>query len=558
MKDISTRAFIAIILAATIANTLPLFLVTLSGDAIMNYTQVVCYSKQLWQGILYPRWCMDANGGMGSPAPIFYFPFAFYVAALFYPLRYVGIGVDQQYIITIGLANLVTFMTCTLWMRKAASMRVAAFCAFIFLFTSYRVEITNGRQSFAELWCLAFLPLFFMQLHELLYEQKKRWPQMALTLTICFLCHPPVTLIGLMGAGLQTLWQPVRRWKNVLQLGLAALLTIMLTLFETLPIRMLAGELNPDMGGLNHWRQSWVNGFADSLRMVSERLGFFAGLVLALLIAFVIAVTFWRNKAKVQDAVIRHEAMGWVVVMAVAFIMMLSISDPVWNLIEVTVGIKTPWRMASLIMFGMVYVLAVSIRWIWKSNEKTRSGDQMVLALLFIILSFLYVGGVQETEDNMEIHKELVDAQFIVKYFSTKGTDRRYGNADTFFEAFIERPNRKQAEIVQGRGNVTITQWNAQGIGLDVSAQTPAKLRLEHFNFPIWHATLDGKPALINTEAEKGRMLIDIPTGTHELRLTTDYFSILPGYFHWVWLAFAAAATVLAFGFRTNKKRQSF
>lgn len=543
--------FVSFAVLAALLNVLPLFLMVESGDAVMNYAQVSCYSQQLWSGTLYPRWCMDANWGMGSPAPIYYFPLPYYISALFYPFRIFGIDVTQQYALSVMLANFITFITCTIWLRRIVGDRLALICAFIFLFTSYRAEISYGRQSYAELWCIAFLPLVFHYVAQIVYGQKKRWPQLSVVLILCMLCHPPATLIGLMAAGLQVLWAKRKIIANMLQLFSATALAFCFTSFMTLSIALLAGSLNAGRGGVSSWRTSWLNSFVDSSTALSKQPTFLFIMALSLLIAFIIATKFWRNRIKLPNDAVRHEAMGWVLIMAFGFIMMTSISQPVWFVVELVSQVKTPWRMMSLVMFGMVFLIAVSIKWVWNSKPKSQTGDRIAICVGFVFFSLLYLGGVKE--ENLSLFSDVIHGQPLTHYFNTKELDEQYSNMDRFYESFVDIPDRKQVAFVRGTGAANIVQWNQDGIVLDVNAKNQSTIRLEHLYFPIWKASLDGTALNIGVEKEKARMLFEVPAGNHQIQLHQDYFSMLPRWYHVVWVLMVGSSLIIALGFRKNK-----
>ena len=66
--------------------SLPVIIIGLSlqtHDAFFHTQWYATFSQQLFNGELYPRWMMDVNGGLGSPAYFFYPPMMSYTASLF-------------------------------------------------------------------------------------------------------------------------------------------------------------------------------------------------------------------------------------------------------------------------------------------------------------------------------------------------------------------------------------------------------------------------------------------------------------------------------------------
>ncbi len=514
--DISKQVLLVFALIAAFLNIIPLLLVVPAGDAIMNYMQVDCFSKQLWAGIFYPRWCMDANGGMGSPAPIFYFPLPFIIPALFAPLRTFGLTNEAQYLIGIYLANVTAFLCCKLWLSRIVSARTALFCSFLFLFGFYRAEMIS-RASYAEYWCVAFLPLLFYYVREACHARFKNWPKLTLVITICLFSHAPMTLIGLMAAGLYML---VFNWRALVELAVACMLAAVVAAFHYVPMLMLTHTLNDEMGGSAHWRRSWVNSFANQPQLYAEHTWALIGSCVGLITALFAFAVFYYQRADLPDNA-KREGACWVGIAAFALFMMFTVSSPLWQLIEIISGIATPWRMQALILFALIMVIAILAEYTWFQHHKTRAGDMALGALFFVFSSLFYAGGV--AEDNMDIQRRLIPSQYSLIYFSTHDIDKRYGKVDKFFADFIDRPNRRQAEWISGSGELKVEQWDVRGIIISGHADKAGTLRLEHFTYPIWQALLNEKQLPIKPEPITGRMLFEVPKGDFTLRLTQYY-----------------------------------
>ncbi|MDX2073673.1 MAG: hypothetical protein SFX19_04825 [Alphaproteobacteria bacterium] len=546
-------AMTVVSLAAAFLNLIPLLLVVPAGDAIMNIMQVDCFSKQLWQGIFYPRWCVDANGGMGSSGPIFYFPLPFYVTALFAPLQTFGLTVGAQYLIGIYLANVTAFICCTAWLSRIVSRRTAYFCAFLFLFGFYRAEMMS-RASYAEYWCVALLPLLFMYVREACHARFRNWPKLALVIAVCLFCHAPVTLIGLMAAGLFILLYGRGNRGALLELAIASLLAAMIALFHYLPMKLLVGTLNDQVGGPSHWRRSWVNSFVDMPQLYIDHGWALIGSGVGLVAALFILASVWRSRSSLpEDA--RREAVAWIAIAAFALGMMFSPSKPLWSVVEMISGIATPWRMQALVLLAMMCCFAMLAEHVWFQKPKTRTGDKLLCVLFFVFSSLFYAGGV--AKDSLDVHARLMPSQYTVIYFSTRDMDNRYKSADTFFHDFIDRPNRRQAEWVKGGGALKVEQWDARGLIISGHADKAGTLRLEHFYHPIWQATLAETPLPVAAEPVGGRMLLEIPQGNFRLQLTQHYLALMPDDFRWSWASCLLALAIIGWGFAPRNTGRS-
>src|SRR5689334_7905096 len=106
----SWKNIVVLALLSAALNTLPIIIFHVGGDLILYITQTKCFSEQLLSGILYPRWCMEANLGMGSPIPIFYFPLPFYLSSLFYPLRHIDPSLYLTFICSVFTVSAISFI----------------------------------------------------------------------------------------------------------------------------------------------------------------------------------------------------------------------------------------------------------------------------------------------------------------------------------------------------------------------------------------------------------------------------------------------------------------
>jgi len=548
MKLSPRTLVILLALAVSFVNVVPLLLVMPGGDVVLNYAQVDCFARQIWEGILYPRWCMEANGGMGSPAPIFYFPLPFYIPAFFAPLKTIGFTTVGLYLIGVYLANVTAFLCCVLWLRKIISLRFACFTAFIFILSFYRAEMM-ARASYAEYWCIAFLPLLFMLVREACHIRWRTWPKLALVITICMFCHAPATVIGLMAAGALILIYGRGNWRALVELGIGCALAAMAGLFHYLPMRTLIGTLNDAVGGNGHWQRSWVNSFIDQPQLYSEHTWVLIATGIGFATAAVIFAIFILKRGILPDDA-RREGICWIIIAGIAGFMMLSISKPAWVLVEMLTSITTPWRMQALVMFALVYCFGILSEYAWFKKPHQRTGDMVLTSMFFILSAMFYVGGVDPS--TIHIQKRLERSQIMIPYFSTRDMDKRYKEAGKFFEDIIDRPNREQAEWVMGTGALTLDQWDEHGIALHGNAVMNGTIRLEHFNYPIWQVSA---PFHIVSEPIKGRMLISIPKGDFKLRLTQDFSATMPPYYRYTFLLSALSLAIMTLGLWSLRRR---
>ena len=168
----------------------------------VHYSLIECFSRQVWEGNLYPRWCMEGNAGLGAPDFLFYFPAPYYIAALFYPFHFIGLSIENIYLCALFQVGAVTFITCRLWLSDMVDSKRALLASFFFLWLPYRLELVYYRSAYAELWQMALLPLLFLWLRRLATGRTKDWLTLAAIIALGLFTHVPTTLIALAAGGM--------------------------------------------------------------------------------------------------------------------------------------------------------------------------------------------------------------------------------------------------------------------------------------------------------------------------------------------------------------------
>jgi hypothetical protein len=525
----SRRVLLILAAAVGFLNILPLIIFPPQGDVVLSYVLIQCFGEQVWTGHWYPRWCMSANAGYGSPVPIFYFPVSFYITAIFFPLRFIGVEIMQIYLIGLWLLAAITFLTTFHWLKYYTLPGKAAICAFIFLFITYRLELVYFRTSYAEAWAMGLMPLLFIQIRKLINNEKSNWAALAFLIAFLLLTHASATIIGLMAAGLLVL---ALNPKKIIPLAIAFIFGFLSTWFHWHAAEMWLDTLHPLIGGVLHWKAGWVNNYADQI--FNDTVSFFAKWDLdnfnkladisvpSTVALFLFAIWFCMQR-KLKESPHCKEARTWLFIMFFALFMMISYSDIIWTIIERLAQIRTPWRMAMLIAFGFIALLAMASKLVWESLSRFKKHIAVFLLSMLILSGILLVNYKENLEkDRLDV---VIYTQNILSYFNTKWTDIKY-IAETrkeFYGNFVFNPPANKAHFTDGEGKAEISQWLYEGIHIHTERKKPGSLLVEHLYNPIWRATVNGILAELAPEKDEfGRMLVEVPAGTSDIELSID------------------------------------
>lgn len=495
-------------------------LLDLSTDALLHYTLISCFSEQFWQGDLYPRWCISANAGLGSPYMIIYYPLAYYIAALFWPLSWLGLSVAGLYIFLLWLCSAVTFVTAWLWLRGLAGERRALLAAFVYLWIPYRMEVMVSRSSYPELWLLALLPLFMLCVQQLAAQKKGAMGWLALTIAACLFTQVPTTLNMLFLGGIYIVLIRGRDWKTSLRYALSTLWAGVMAAIYLIPGVYYKQFLSDTMDFT--LQNMWVARHM-TLADFSERTWLMANFGLTILLLLTLAI---KLRGKIADLLIKKEAAVMFACAAIALFMLTPYSLPLWEWWRATGIPGLPWRMQAFIALACVYFTALYMRWLGEKRLKTWKGDYAA-AMLFMIMLCIPLNSMYSSEQKEVVARSL-DARLIAfeEHFP-KWTTAKSRMPETIVALNESGKDRPLAAISSGGGDIEKAAWEEGSFLLDVILKRKSTLTLQHYYYPIWQVMDAGKAVEITPDHE-GKITMTLEAGEHHVTTTRAIYQGTP------------------------------
>ena len=205
-------------------------------DAANHPVWLEGFYKQLAAGDSFPRWLMDANGGLGSPTFFFYGPLSFYLTSALMFVTGGVFGTGHILGLSCGIAGILSFAFAYRWLRGWVPARAALIGAVFYAVAPYHVFIDlYNRAAFGEYWAFVWPPLILWAADRLFEDRQAGLPLVAVSYSLLGFAHlPTMTLFSPLLAG-YILWRGRHSLRAAMQGIVAMVLGAALTAVFLIP-----------------------------------------------------------------------------------------------------------------------------------------------------------------------------------------------------------------------------------------------------------------------------------------------------------------------------------
>ncbi|WP_312516226.1 hypothetical protein [Massilia sp.] len=502
---------IPILLLASLCVMLPVWLIGLpfSGhDAPTHLRWQTLFAAQFWNGDLYPRWLVDINRGLGSPAFFIYPPLPHFVAALLAPLSD-GIAWTQQRLgISAALALFVGSTGAYLWLRELTRERVSALCgALVFLLSPYHLFLdTYHRAAYAELWAFAWAPFSLWAIHLIARNPARGVFVYSLATAALALSHapsclvlPPLYVIYAALLSYSSKRKDIFLWTCAASAAAIMIAAVYLATALTHQGNINDAALYTGFFEFDRWlllSGRWQGGELAISGITVVQFG-------ALFLLGALALRSARLDAGQRMLVIAAIA-GSVFLL----FMMTIVAAPVWKLIPAAQKIQFPWRLLTAQTMLLSLVAALYVLWARGAGDAPRGMLRRLalplLAALFAVNAGLTFLGKPAFERNPD-----PGGADVPEY--------RMGdiaNSSGLFE------QGSAIRTAAGEGSARLERLAPRHLRIHLDARTDVRLIVRQFYYPGWECA--GNPAgcavskhspetpVLTIDAGAGRREIDI------------------------------------------------
>jgi len=483
------------------------------------------------EGILYPRWMQWADYGYGEPRFIFYPPLSWMLGAalgLVSPWNHVPI-------VFIMLVQTFAGVSAFALARRVLTKRAALVCAVCYAANPYALLNVYMRSDFAELLADAFFPLLFLlalQLCALLedsaspqFRQRSwRWTAacFAAVLAAIWLANAPAGVIASYSVAavfgcaalLRKSWQPLVRGAAGLLLGFG------LTAFYLLPAAYeqrwvnIAQALSTGLLPAENFLYTEINNPEHTI------FNWMASSLAVLMIALAGLAAIAAGRGEDAERASPDRKMGrdiWrmlLLLVALATLLMVRLSSPLWALLPKLRFVQFPWRWMSLLAVAYAVFLGCAIarrRWGW-----------LWAVVLAVFISSAAVGLVRtgwwDTEDIPLLQQAIANGQ------GFDGTDEYDPAGDDHTNIPTKSPEVQvmDTDTMQGPNKkpaVRVERWSPEEKIVSVSAPQPFFLGLRLLNYPAWRVELNEAAVTPRGGEDYNQMIVAVPVGDSRIRV---------------------------------------
>jgi 6-pyruvoyl-tetrahydropterin synthase-like protein len=483
------------------------FLGTPSGHDVEFHLYSWLEVLSQWKhGIVYPRWAALAHFGYGEPRFLFYPPASWTLGAALSAI-FPWALVPSIYIwMALVAAGVSMFLLARRWLDR----RDATFAAVLYAVNPYHLVIVYWRSALAELLAACLLPLLLLLLLRAEEKGRRVTVCLALVLGASWLVNAPAAVMIHYSLALLMVviaWQ--RRSSRVLVVATVAIvLGAALAAFYLLPALYEQKWVNITEAVSTGYRPRDSFLFARTTDAEHDTFNRVVSWVAAAEIMLTLAAAWgarrWRERSRERSRELWLFLVAWAALCAV---LMLSISNPVWNILPKLRFMQFPWRW--LLCLGIPFTLLTALgvrRW----TSRLALYLAMLCVLAFVWHHFQppwwdHAADLREMQDNMATGAGYEGTE----EYTPVGAD----------PSNLDQEARRVTVAGPAHAAIRVSEWSTEHKLFTAEMSAPDNLALRLFNYPAWRVEVNGRQAQPGRR-DTGQMLVPVEAGTNRVQIT--------------------------------------
>jgi hypothetical protein len=464
---------------------------------VLSWMEVV---NQWKEGVIYPRWAEFAHYAYGEARFLFYPPASWTLGAMLGASLPWKMASGAYVFCALAASGSAMFLLA----RRYLPRNDAVFAAALYAANPYYIVVVYWRSALAELLAGCLLPLLLLVILRDRADGRRMVVPLSLVVAAAWLTNAPSAVMVNYSLALLIVILALtsRQPKLLFYGGLAVVLGAAMAGFYLVPAILeekwvnIAEVLAPGLRPQDNFFFTLLND-VDHNRF---------NLVVSLVggsevVLFVVAAFVSRHWDKDSRAPWRTLA-AWG---AGASLLMVPVTAVLWQYLPKLRFVQLPWRW--LLCLNVAFALLVTVafrRWLARAMICVA-----MLAVLWIVWHKVQSPWWDNAADIQELHDFIEDAD------GYEGTDEYVPMG---VDASDVNKNAPRVGTVSGRPvKLNVQTWSAEGKAFTAECTRPEELRLRLFNYPAWHAYVNGKPVVVFSQPHTGELLIPVGAGTSQV-----------------------------------------
>jgi len=491
------------------------------------------FSKQLSEGIWYPRWLAGTNFGYGSPTFVFYPPLAYYIGSA---LKLSGLNIEQTMVTLFSLALFISGINFYIYGRNRWGRVASTLGALAYMTAPYIGFDIYFRGGLASMWAQAGTPIGFWLTDQAI--QRPKWRvALAFFFALLALTHVPSLLIYIIVWLPYTLYSLVNRsWKDVAAtIGFAAI-GLGLASFYLFPAILEKSLLNLEFvkeiyGGFK------LNLFGSPLpskphiiKHLLRMQHIFVHQGLSIILLTVIALfCHYKNTAR------KKETLCWLLLLMTLSFLMSYPSLPIWVASPTLQTIQFPWRFLAISSFGGAALLGLTVNGIIKKPLPLK----VLLSLIIVVIIFFnlrysyHLSRTLPTLHNpgrgkvasLEKLKLIISEPYTNKLMDVAELKPLLKTGVSTPDPVIGQP---PVSVIVGKSEIQLRKWGSYNRIFNVIVEEVSTIRIRTYYYPAWHLYVNNQPYPIDV-SDDGTMNLKLKPGSYAVELRygwTRFFTL--------------------------------
>ena len=502
--------------------TMPLFLyhgLPHSHDIIFHLFYADRFKQALEDGLIYPRWIIDANNGYGGPHFIFYSPLSYYFSAA---INFIFPSPVISMIIALWFSFFLSGLTMFSALMKQSGKAVSLLVAIGYQLIPFHIIDLYARGTYAELFAFIWFPLiisFMLRIN----ERRNRINVIGLAISYAGLIMTHL-VSGFMITFVVSIYL---MYHFILKKDKQVILNIVYAIiigFGISSIYLIPVVFERQFVHIEYLLQCTVCDYTNNFLFTQEKLyilkQFFfrvhTSVIIEVILFFILILLIVRNRIGLVPSVSRG---FFIILFMFSFLLTTPLSKPLWAIIPFFPILQFPWRWVIIMEISLCFLIGYTF-----SSESIPALTKLSFSkriVLYIILILAVISSVMIFETPVFRKEFLTDitGKKIRNYLTPT---IEYIPRSVNIKKFMSEGTYEPVSFISGKGQYELLDWKSAKRVIKVKAATPVELRISTFYYPGWKATMDGIETPVRVEHLTGAMIIDIPEGEHILVMTFE------------------------------------